>query len=352
MGKHRHIIDQLSPEPASIEFVENAEHSSLTDLNESDDSSEYSVMTGNSSRNSSGHSLQSGDSPSHHHYIYDENGRDASATFFSDKVDDRSLESVYNHVPIGEEGSDSGDSADESNGPDGSDKISQNIPTHSSYTTEIPEYYDAQRLTYPGTSPYMYSEEEFARINHFHFLKSLNMKEPPLLPPYLNPNLLNDSPAKDYKLYPYQYQDSNHIYINDQYSYQINKLNVMDKYSSLERQNQKSPSAKKQPVRPPMKRSSSSTRSIRNDLLKKKEAALQPQKVDPKDIDLRHQDYIQDVEEHHNLVPSHVMLNHLITCNLKMNKVMTCSCIHRYSGKFITQIVYFSIEGEGEGEER
>ncbi|GME69797.1 unnamed protein product [Ambrosiozyma monospora] len=58
--------------------------------------------------------------------------------------------------------------------------------------------------------------------------------------------------------------------------------------------------------------------------------------------DLKHSDYMQSLER--DFKPSHVMLNHLITCNSKMEGVITGSCIHRYSGKFITQIMYFPIE--------
>ncbi len=60
---------------------------------------------------------------------------------------------------------------------------------------------------------------------------------------------------------------------------------------------------------------------------------------------LKHGDYIDNVEQYD--VPNHVMLNHLITCNIKMDKVLTGSCIHRYGGKYITQIVYFPIDTEG-----
>ncbi|QPG74829.1 hypothetical protein FOA43_002165 [Brettanomyces nanus] len=276
-------------------------------------------------------------------YVYDGASEDpckhyAPATFFSD-ADDGSVESVYNKVPIGSDEDDVDDegSTDTTDHADGAHVNREGILTHhhisSSYTTEIPEFYDPEKIVYPGLSPYEFSDEEFSKMNHFEFLRSLNLEEPPLLPPYLNSNLLDDSSSKDYKQYPYQYQSSNHVYINDQYSYQINNLNIMDKYAVI---NSSAP-----PKRPDINRSSSSQssiKSIRNELLKNKEGH-------PK---LKHVDYIEQVEKRHNLVPSHVMLNHLITSNLKLNKVMTGSCIHRYGGKFITQIVYFPVASQKE----
>ncbi|GMF07383.1 unnamed protein product [Ambrosiozyma monospora] len=72
------------------------------------------------------------------------------------------------------------------------------------------------------------------------------------------------------------------------------------------------------------------------------QSQTQTQEVMNNFTDLKHSDYMQSLER--DFKPSHVMLNHLITCNSKMEGVITGSCIHRYSGKFITQIMYFPIE--------
>lgn len=61
-------------------------------------------------------------------------------------------------------------------------------------------------------------------------------------------------------------------------------------------------------------------------------------------VKLKHADKIDLIEK--NLVPHHVMLNHLITCNLNKDGYITSSCITRYKGKFLTQIMYFSNELE------
>lgn len=250
----------------------------------------------------------------------------SAVTFFSDNVSNDSVESLYNNVPIGTDDEDA----------------EEELTSHDkAYTTEIPDFYNPERMVYPGVSPYELSDEQFARVNHFDFLKSLHLKEPPLLPPYLNSNLLNDQPSRDYKKYPYQYQRSNVEYTNEQYGYYINKLGLMDRYGSI-RSESPSPANSRQAstsTRPPLDRaasSQSSIKQIRQDLLKKKE----PNDHSP----LKHQDYIKAVEAERNLVPSHVMLNHLITCNLKIDQVIACSTIHRYSGKYITEIVYFPIE--------
>ncbi|GMF01845.1 unnamed protein product [[Candida] boidinii] len=191
-----------------------------------------------------------------------------------------------------------------------------NKPKIQNYTNEIPFFYLPEKINYPVNSPYEYTDEEFEKLNHFEFLKSLNLQEPPLLPPYLNSNLLNDSSSHNYKTYPYQYQYSNHIYINDQYKYNINNLNLMDKYSKQK------------------------FKEISNKSNKKKLLL-----TSDNDNDNENENKIRKLNKE-NDIPSHVMLNHLITCNLKsdMNDVIIGSCIHRYSGKFITQIVYFPMD--------
>ncbi|GME84252.1 unnamed protein product [Ambrosiozyma monospora] len=218
-----------------------------------------------------------------------ETPRNMSALFFSDSIDDAAIEQLYNDLPIkssstmATSSSSVSTSEDESEMDKGTaetdvvesttqikdqdmDHESGNVSSVSmnnheddsspldsqfttlnisgpdldldfvrpkeEYTTEIPDFYIAGKLRYPYHSPYEYTDEEFETLNHFDFLSALNFKEPPLLPPYLNSNLLNDSKTHNYKTYPYQYQYSNHIYINDQYKYNINDLNTMDKYSA------------------------------------------------------------------------------------------------------------------------
>lgn len=208
------------------------------------------------------------------------------------------------------------------------------------YSSEIPPFYDSSKLNYPYKSPLDYSDEEFEHMNHFDFLKELNLSVPPLLPVYLNSNLLNDSSSKNYKTFPYQYQESTVPHVNEIYRYRINDLNLMDKYSTHKS------------TRPVLKRSSSSNSSNSSTLMQRsttgssklinkarlmRENSNNSIKTTNK---LKHSDKINLIER--NLVPHHVMLNHLITCNLKKDGYITSSCITRYKGKFITQIMYFS----------
>ncbi|OWB72935.1 hypothetical protein B5S31_g2661 [[Candida] boidinii] len=158
--------------------------------------------------------------------------RNASAVFFSDNVEDNS-DNDYTRVNY-----DNKETQNMKNNTINTTTTStlhwfdeMNKPKIQNYTNEIPFFYLPEKINYPVNSPYEYTDEEFEKLNHFEFLKSLNLQEPPLLPPYLNSNLLNDSSSHNYKTYPYQYQYSNHIYINDQYKYNINNLNLMDKYS-------------------------------------------------------------------------------------------------------------------------
>jgi hypothetical protein len=211
------------------------------------------------------------------------------------------------------------------------------------YTQEIPSFYDPTKLKYPYKSPLDYTDEEFERMNHFEFLKELNFSVPPLLPVYLNSNLLNDSSNKNYKTFPYQYQESPVPHVNEIYKYRINELNVMDKYSTH-----------KIPSRPPLNRSTSSNssnsslqvqRNNKNGTSKLvNKARLLRENSNGKSSKLKHADKINLIER--NLIPHHVMLNHLITCNLNKDGYITSSCITRYKGKFITQIMYFSNELE------
>lgn len=208
------------------------------------------------------------------------------------------------------------------------------------YVTEIPSFYNPATLKYPYKSPLDYTDEEFDKMNHFEFLKDLKFEPPPLLPVYLNSNLLNDSNSKNYKTFPYQYQESTTPHVNEIYRYRINDLNLMDKYSTHK------------PSRPVLKRSGSSNSScssssnhrnsrnnakVRNKLLR--ENSNGSTKSNNR---LKHADKMQLIER--NLVPHHVMLNHLITCNFNKEGYITSSCITRYKGKFITQIMYFSNE--------
>ena len=207
------------------------------------------------------------------------------------------------------------------------------------YVTEIPSFYSAN-LKYPYKSPLDYTDEEFDKMNHFEFLKDLKFEPPPLLPVYLNSNLLNDSNSKNYKTFPYQYQESTVPHVNEIYRYRINDLNLMDKYSAHK------------PSRPLLKRSGSSNsscsstsihRSNKNGgkILSKllRENSNSSTKSNSR---LKHADKMQLIER--NLVPHHVMLNHLVTCNFNKEGYITSSCITRYKGKFITQIMYFSNE--------
>lgn len=212
------------------------------------------------------------------------------------------------------------------------------------YTTSIPEFYDTEKLRYPNKSPLDYTDEEFESMNHFEFLKDLNFSLPPLLPVYLNSNLLNDSAGKNYKTFPYQYQASTVPHVNEIYHYRINDLNTMDKYSAHK------------VSRPVLKRanssnsSSSSTSMIHqrtnksspagNKMINKARLLRENSNGNGSKSKLKHADKLNLIER--NLIPHHVMLNHLITCNLNKDGYITSSCITRYKGKFITQIMYFS----------
>lgn len=186
------------------------------------------------------------------------------------------------------------------------------------YTTEIPPFYNQKLLQYPCKPPQDYTDEEFDQLNHFDFLHALSFPEPPMLPPYLNSNLLNDSNNKNYKGIPFSGGGGNGV--NEMYRYRINELNLMDKYSTM------------RPVRPPLKRSgssnssSSSIRSSKNIRTSGGTRKLKAKKVDKSQI------------------PHHVMLNHLITSNMNRDGYITGSSITRYKGKFITNIVYFSTD--------
>lgn len=218
------------------------------------------------------------------------------------------------------------------------------------YTTEIPPFYDSTTLKYPYKSPLDYTDEEFDQMNHFDFLKELKFEVPPVLPVYLNSNLLNDSTNKNYKTFPYQFQESTVPHVNEIYRYRINDLNIMDKYGI------------QKVSRPPLKRSggssnnssSSSTSVLKNasnnkSKLVRHKLARENSNGSSNTINtlrtttkLKHADKMQLIER--NLVPHHVMLNHLITCNFNRDGYITGSCITRYKGKFITQIMYFSNE--------
>ena len=205
------------------------------------------------------------------------------------------------------------------------------------YVTEIPPFYSAT-LKYPYKSPLDYTDEEFDRMNHFEFLKDLKLEPPPLLPVYLNSNLLNDSNSKNYKTFPYQYQESTVPHVNEIYRYRINDLNLMDKYSTHTSS------------RPPLKRSGSSNSSCSSSSIHRKNNGKIRSKLLRENSNssmkgnnrLKHADKMQLIER--NLVPHHVMLNHLVTCNFNKEGYITSSCITRYKGKFITQIMYFSNE--------
>lgn len=235
-------------------------------------------------------------------------------------------------------------------------------PPKIEYTTEIPPFYDSTTLNYPYKSPLDYSDEEFDKMNHFEFLKELKFEEPPLLPVYLNSNLLNDSSNKNYKTFPYQYQNFKDLHVNEIYRYRINDLNMMDKYSAQKFNNN-------QLQRPTLNRSGSSNSSASSNFALKTIQSLRnppystqttPNKLLLRNkltrenssnsvktnhsTKLKHSDKLNLIER--NLIPHHVMLNHLITCNLNKGGYVTSSCITRYHGKFITQIVYFSNELE------
>lgn len=212
------------------------------------------------------------------------------------------------------------------------------------YTTSIPDFYDPEKLKYPNGSPLDYTDEEFENMNHFQFLKDLNFSIPPLLPVYLNSNLLNDSASKNYKTFPYQYQSSNIPHVNEIYHYRINDLNTMDKYSGHK------------PSRPILKRATSSNSSssstiqqrgnksciFGNKMATKARLLRENSNGNGSKTKLKHSDKLNLIER--NLIPHHVMLNHLITCNLNKDGYLTSSCITRYRGKFITQIMFFANE--------
>lgn len=308
------------------------------------------------------------------HYVYP-HVRNTSVTFFSDGLND---EHTYNELPLDEslddfevEYSDEdmiGEEEEEEKGgeckcgdcltpsrnetPDphyqslGNDINRSQSPflqkPRAEYTTEIPYFYDPSKLKYPYKSPLDYSDEEFEQMNHFDFLNDLKFSTPPILPVYLNSNLLNDSSSKNYKTFPYQYQESNVPYVNTIYRYRINDLNLMDKYSAMKS------------TRPALKRASSSnssnssnmgTRSTKSNGMTNRIKLLRENSNGSKNgVKLKHADKIDLIEK--NLVPHHVMLNHLITCNLNKDGYITSSCITRYKGKFLTQIMYFSNELE------
>lgn len=49
--------------------------------------------------------------------------------------------------------------------------------------------------------------------------------------------------------------------------------------------------------------------------------------------------YASNAEALHQLIPNHVILNHMMTTSIR-NDVLTVACITRYSGKFVTQIMH------------
>lgn len=220
------------------------------------------------------------------------------------------------------------------------------------YTREIPDFYDSEKLKYPYKSPLDYNDEDFEKMNHFQFLEELKFPLPPLLPVYLNSNLLNDSNNKNYKTFPYQYQESTVPHVNEIYKYRINDLNVMDKYSAQKISPSVSISSRPQLNRSPSSTSSTSSspipRNIKNGSKLINKARLMRENSSNSNklpsSKLKHSDKIHLIER--NLIPHHVMLNHLITCNLNKDGFITSSCITRYKGKFITQIMYFSNELE------
>lgn len=216
------------------------------------------------------------------------------------------------------------------------------------YTTEIPEFYDQEKLKYPYKAPLDYTDEEFENMNHFEFLKDLNFNVPPLLPVYLNSNLLNDSCSKNYKTFPYQYQESTVPHVNEIYRYRINDLNTMDKYSrhqisrpTLKRNTSSNSSSSSSSLLP---QRSNKVNAASNSIMNKAHLLRENSNGNTSKSKLKHSDKISLIER--NLIPHHVMLNHLITCNLNKDGYLTSSCITRYKGKFITQIMYFSNELE------
>lgn len=200
------------------------------------------------------------------------------------------------------------------------------------YTNDIPVFYDQSRLNYPCKPPHEYSDEEFERLNHFEFLRALSFSEPPLLPPYLNSNLLNDSSNKNYKQLANQSFNGG---INDTYRYRINDLNIMDKYSTMK------------PIRPLLKRSGSSTSSsssLRSSKSLRSHTHNGRQKQLRNEVGNSNNNKVKRMEK--SQTPHHVMLNHLITCNMNREGYITSSCISRYNGKFITHIMYFATDME------
>lgn len=49
--------------------------------------------------------------------------------------------------------------------------------------------------------------------------------------------------------------------------------------------------------------------------------------------------YASNGESYHQVIPNHVILNHLMTTSIR-NDVLTVACITRYSGKFVTQVMH------------
>lgn len=211
------------------------------------------------------------------------------------------------------------------------------------YTTDIPDFYDPEKLKYPYKSPLDYNDEDFENMNHFEFLKDLDFSQPPLLPVYLNSNLLNDSSSKNYKTFPYQYQESTVPHVNEIYRYRINDLNTMDKYSTHKvsravlKRTASSNSSSSSLIAP---QRTSKTSTTGNKLINKARLLRENSNGNGTRSKLKHSDKLNLIER--SLIPHHVMLNHLITCNLNKDGYITSSCITRYKGKFITQIMYFS----------
>lgn len=157
------------------------------------------------------------------------------------------------------------------------------------YTTEIPSLYDPDKLVYPYKNPYDDDLDEHIQTYGFDEndpYKDYNtyLKDLNFAPPPQLPPYLDSSLLNER---PGSSKNPHYVHLNS--------MMTMDKFNTK---------------RPPLKHSDSSTRSIT--------------KLNR---------------------PNHVILNHLITSNMK-NGVLSVSLIHRYSMKFVTQVLYSAIEDD------
>ncbi|AOA60330.1 hypothetical protein PP7435_CHR1-0450 [Komagataella phaffii CBS 7435] len=200
----------------------------------------------------------------------------------------------------------------------------------SKYSSEIPYYFNSDEIIYPQDK---HPANTNLNRNHSFYLKLLSLPEPPLLPPYLDSILLNDrhkTKSKKQSSKPQALHGKNsNINADRRYSLPINNLNIADKYSRPQEfvedeQSIASGQKNKEADHSMFKRGfkDNSMHNITESMVAKSQTTENQQR---------------------EIVPTHVMLNHLITSNIS-NDIIHVSVIHRYQGKYITTILYTPVD--------